>query len=273
MESATQLASGLCSLFLLGSVGTVGVRATIRAQALPQVPAASASAPASSSTQLTLEDRADIFMARKSYSDALDYYGRALRQNPSDKVVSSKIWNKIGIAYQQDDQLALARKAYNKAIHFNEKMAEAWNNMGTTYFFENKYKKSLKYYQHAIAIDPNSPSFHVNLGTSYSRIKQYAEAVDEYRVALTLDPTVLAQFGGNGTVVQPRQVDADYFFYLAKVFASLGRTAEAVRYLRRSFEEGFDNFKKLDEDPDFVKISKDPIYGELRSNPPVAIKD
>ncbi|HEV2380919.1 MAG TPA: tetratricopeptide repeat protein [Terriglobia bacterium] len=273
MEAATQVASGLCSLFLLGSVGTVGVRATIGAQALPQVPAASASAPASSPSQLSLEDRADIFMARKSYADALDYYGRALREHPSDKLASAKIWNKIGIAYQQDDQLALARKAYNKAIHFNDNMAEAWNNMGTTYFFENKYKKSLKYYQHSIAIDPNSPSFHVNLGTSYSRIKRYAEAIDEYRVALTLDPTVLAQFGGNGTVVQPREVDADYFFYLAKVFASLGRTPEAVRYLRRAFEEGFDNFKKLDQDPDFLKISKDPVYSELRTNPPLAIKD
>ena len=269
MVAATQLASGLCSLFFLGSVGTVGVRATIHAPSLPQVPAASAPA----SPQLTLEDRADIFMARKSYDDALDYYGRALRQDSADKVGSARVWNKIGIAYQQQDQLALARKAYGKALHFNEAMAEAWNNMGTTYFFQNKFKKSLKYYQHAIALDPNSPSFHVNLGTSYSRIKQYAEAVDEYRVALTLDPTVLARYGGNGTVVQPREVDAEYFFYLAKVFASLGRTPEAVRYLRRAFEEGFDNFKKLDQDPDFLKISKDPTYSELRSNPPVAIKD
>ena len=269
MVAATQFASGLCSLFMLGSVGTVGVRATIHPQGLNPPPSASAS----HSAELTLEDRADIFMARKSYADALDYYGRALRQNTSDKAASAKVWNKIGIAYQQSDQLPLARKSYKQALHFNDNMAEAWNNMGTTYFFENKYKKSIKYYQHAIALDPNSPSFHVNLGTSYSRLKQYAEAVDEYRVALTLDPTVLAQFGGNGTVVQPREVDADYFFYLAKVFASLGRTPEAIRYLRRAFEEGFSNFKMLDEDPDFLKISKDPTYSELRGNPPQAIKD
>jgi len=268
MEIATQLASGFCSLFLLGSVGTVGVRATIHAQAIPQVQADSDSSP----KELTLEDRADIFMARKSYPDALDYYGRALRK-AADKTASAKLWNKIGIAYQQEDQLGLARKAYKEALQFNDNMAEAWNNMGTTYFFESKYKKSIKYYQHAIALEPNSPSFHVNLGTSYSRIKEYADAVDEYRVALTLDPTVLAQFAGNGTVVQPREVDADYFFYLAKVFASLGRTPEAVRYLRRAFEEGFDNLKKLDADPDFLKISKDPTYSELRSIPPLAIKD
>jgi hypothetical protein len=68
-------------------------------------------------------------------------------------------------------------------------------------------------------------------------------------------------------------VDADYYFYLAKVFASLGRAPEAVRYLRHAFEDGFDNFKMLDQDPDFLKISKDPSYTELRKSPPVAIKD
>jgi tetratricopeptide (TPR) repeat protein len=267
MQAAIQLASGLCSLFLLGSVGTVGVKATIHAGAVPQA-ALSDSTP----RELSLEDRGDIFMARKSYADALDYYGRALHKTP-DKPASAKLWNKIGIAYQQEDQLQLARKAYKQALHCNGNLPEAWNNMGTTYFFEDKFKKSVKYYQHAIVLDPNAPSFHVNLGTSYSRIKQYGEAVDEYRVALTLDPTILAHFGGNGTIVQPREVDADYYFYLAKVFASLGRTPEAVRYLRRAFEEGFHNLKKLDEDPDFVKISKDPTYSELRNNPPQAIKD
>ena len=212
-------------------------------------------------------------MARKNYADALDYYGRALRQPNHDKNATAAIWNKIGIALQTEDLYLPARKAYNKAVRLNHNMSEAWNNLGTTYFFANKYKRSIKYYQHAIAIDPNSATFHVNLGTSYSRVKKYAEAVDEYRAALTLDPTILVQHATGGTVVQPRSVDADYFFYLAKVFASLGRTPEAVRYLRRAFEEGFDNFKKLDQDPDFLKISKDPAYAELRKSPPVPLKD
>ncbi|HEY6290228.1 MAG TPA: tetratricopeptide repeat protein [Terriglobia bacterium] len=238
---------------------------------MPQPPAASAAAPAS--TELTAEQRADIFMARKNYDDALDYYARALRQGTSDKHTTAGIWNKMGIAFQQEDEYLMARKAYSKAAHLNPSMSEAWNNLGTTYFFEEKYKKSIRFYDHAIALDPDSATFHVNLGTSYSRVKKYPQAVEEYRVALTLDPTILAQHAAGGTVIQPRSVDADYFFYLAKVFASLGRAPEAVRYLRRAFEEGFNNFKKLDEDPDFLKISKDPAYSQLRKSPPLALKD
>ncbi len=65
----------------------------------------------------------------------------------------------------------------------------------------------------------------------------------------------------------------EFYFYLAKVFASLGRTEEAVRYLRRAFEDGLQDHKRIDDDPDFQKISHDPSYVELMKNPPLAIKD
>jgi len=46
-----------------------------------------------------------------------------------------------------------------------------------------------------------------------------------------------------------------------------------VRYLRRALEDGFNDQKMLDEDPDLKKISQFPDYVELRKNPPKAIKD
>jgi tetratricopeptide (TPR) repeat protein len=271
MELSNELASALCFFSLLGSVGVLGVGARAQTESLPQAVASQAQETAT--PKITLQQRADIFMARKNYSDAVDFYSRALRQEASSPVDAAVVWNKLGIAYQQQNYYTAARKAYEKSLRLNQHAPEAWNNLGTTYFFATKYKKSVKYYQHAIALDPSSPAFHVNLGTSYTHIKKYPEAVEEYRVALTLDPTILSEHGTNGTVMQPRLVDAEYFFYLAKVFASLGRAPEAVRYLRRAFEEGFDNVKRLDQDPDFLKISKNPEYAALRKNPPSALKD
>ena len=267
MEGFTQAASSFCFFLALGSLGSVGARVVPRTKGL-QAPSATAQQPARS--ELTPEQRGDIFMARKSYADAVDYYMRALRQEHSHEAAAI-IWNKTGISLQQEDQYLAARKAYKKALGLNPDLSEAWNNLGTTFFLQNKFSKSVKYYDHAIALDPSSASFHVNLGTSYTRMKKFGQAVDEYRAALTLDPTILAAHSTSGTVVQPRHVDADYFFYMAKVFASLGRTPEAVSYLRRAFEEGFKNMKQLDQDPDFLKISKDSDYLALRNSPPVAI--
>jgi tetratricopeptide (TPR) repeat protein len=220
--------------------------------------------------EITLEDRADIFMARKAYADAVDYYQRAMREG---RASDPSLWNKLGIAYQQQLNFKAARKAYKKAIKFNKLFAEAWNNMGTTYYLQEKAKKSIKYYREALKLNPMSASFHVNMGTSLYKRKKIPEALQEYRTALALDPNVLTDRSAMGTVLQAQGADAKFYFYLAKVFASLGRPAEAVRYLRRAFEDGFSNPKQLDDDPDFKKISEYPAYVELRNNPPVPIKD
>ena len=229
------------------------------------------SSPPPKTGTLGLEQRADIFMARKAYSDAVDYYERALKQKGRKDPF---IWNKLGIAYQQMQNMGAARRAYKQSVRLKRDFAEPWNNHGTTYFLEKRAKKSLKYYWQAIKLNPSNASFHVNLGTSYYTLKKIPEAIEEYRTALSLDPNVLTQHSTMGTTVSAgRGADAKYFFYMAKVFASLGRVDEAVRYLRRAFEDGFDQFRLLDEDPDFQKIAQLPAYVELRNNPPKAIKD
>jgi len=60
---------------------------------------------------------------------------------------------------------------------------------------------------------------------------------------------------------------------MAKAFASVGDEEEAVHYLRRALEDGFNDRKRIDDDPDFKKISQFPAFVELMRNPPVAIKN
>jgi len=214
---------------------------------------------------LTFEQRADVSMARKAYAEAVDYYRRALKQvNDAD----ASLWNKLGIAYQQQLDYRQARKAYNQAVRRRRDFAEAWNNLGTTYFLANSFKKAIRYYARAIELNPNSAPFHLNLGTAYYRRKKYAEAVEEFRVALMLDPNALTSESRVGVVVKTRDADVEYYFYMAKVFASLGRVEEAVRYLRRAFEDGFKDFRRVEEDSDFKKISEHAAFIELMKNPP-----
>jgi tetratricopeptide (TPR) repeat protein len=218
---------------------------------------------------VTLEERADIYMARKSYLSAIDYYNQALRQEGSN----AGLWNKLGIAYQLEMNFGAARKAYKEAARRKTDFAEPWNNLGTTYFMENKFKKSVKYYRQALKRSPASASFHMNLGASYSRMKKFPRAFEEYQEALRLDPNVLKEHSATATVVQARGADVEFYYYLAKAFAQRAQPEEAVRYLRRALEDGFKDFKRLDGDPDFQKLSHYPAYVELRKNLPVAISD
>jgi tetratricopeptide (TPR) repeat protein len=138
---------------------------------------------------------------------------------------------------------------------------------------QDKYGKSVKYYLRALALDPKSPSYHLNLGTSYFHMKKYNESVEEYRTALSLNPNIFAQRSAFGTTIEARGTDPEYYFYLGKVYASLGRVDEAVHSLRRALEDGFKDRKRILNDPDFMKISQNPAYVELMNNPPVGIKD
>jgi len=224
-------------------------------------------------TTISLEERADIYMARKSYADAVDYYYRALQQPELATPGAATLWNKIGIAFQQENNFRAAQKAYERAMRLRADFSEPWNNLGTTYFMENNFKKSIKYYLRAIKLNPSSASYHMNLGTAYYQRKKYKVAVEEYKTALTLDPNLLSERSSEGTVMQTRGADANFYFYLAKSFATVGRADEAVRYLRRAFEDGFKDQKRLAADPDIQKISQYPAYVELMKNLPVAIQD
>lgn len=224
---------------------------------------------AQTAKSLSIEERADIFMARKEYADAIDYYRRALRLDASN----AGLWNKLGIAFQLEMDYRAARKCYKESTHKQADFAEPWNNLGTTYYLTGKYGRSVKYYARAVDLGPKSASFHMNLGAAYSQMKKFPEAIQQYRAALELDPNVLNEHSSTAAIVQARNADIEFYFYLAKVFASLSRPDDSVRYLRRALEDGFKDFKRLDDDPDFKKISTYPAYVELRKNIPVAISD
>src|SRR5215472_680164 len=72
-------------------------------QPKPPVPVPAPPAP----VQLDPEKRADILMARKMYSEAVEVY----KQGPQDSAV---VTNKIGIAYHQMLQIEPARRYYEK---------------------------------------------------------------------------------------------------------------------------------------------------------------
>ena len=262
-------------LVLSITLAAMFVMARAHAQSAPAAPATSQASTFSPNTAQTPakpvspEERADIFMARKAYADAIDYYRRALKRDAAN----AGIWNKLGIAYQLQMDYRDARKSYKESTHKQADFAEPWNNLGTTYYLQGKYRRSVKYYTHAVELGPGAASFHLNLGAAYSQMKKFPEAIQQYRQALKIDPNVLTEHSSTAAVVQARGADVEFYFCLAKAFASLARPDDSVRFLRRALEDGFKDFKRLDDDPDFQKISKYPAYVELRKNLPVAIPD
>jgi tetratricopeptide (TPR) repeat protein len=214
-------------------------------------------------SSLSPEQRGDIFMARKMYRDAIEAYG----QGPQDNAV---LWNKAGIAWHQLGQLDRAKADYERALKLKPTYAEAINNIGAVYYAQKSYRRAIAAYKKALLIMPASASFHKNLGSAYFARKLDKESMAEYQEALRLDPETFENRSVFGTILEESNV-ADrgrYHYYLAKLYAQANRTGLSIQYLRKAFEEGFHDKKKLEQDPDFQAMRDLPEFQELLASEP-----
>ncbi|MGE5646893.1 MAG: tetratricopeptide repeat protein [Acidobacteriota bacterium] len=227
------------------------------APALPDAPLSIPAAEPVKPETLTPEKRADIFMARKMYREAIEQY----REMPQDAV----ILNKIGIAYHQMMDLQTARRYYERAIKANPKYSEAVNNLGTVYYARKNYGRAVRQYQKALKLTPASASIYSNLGTAYFARKKYKEAFEAYQEALKLDPEVFEHRSSYGVLLQERTVEerSRFHFYLAKVYAKSGMNDRALTYIRKALEEGFKEKNKFLEDPEFAGLKDNAEFQQL----------
>jgi tetratricopeptide (TPR) repeat protein len=216
--------------------------------------------------KLTPEQRADIYMARKMFREAVETYQLT---NPMTPVVE----NKIGIAYQQQNDLETAKKYYERAIKENPKYAEAINNRGTIEYARKNFRRATGLYKKALNLEPRSASFLSNLGTAWFARHNYKEAFDYYQQALAIDPEVFERHGSTGSVLEERDVQerAKFNYYMARVYAKSGKNELALQYIRKAIEGGFKDKKKFLEEDDFAGLRKLPEFDDLMKLEPRAL--
>ena len=195
------------------------------------------------------EQRGDIFMARKMYREAIDIYTQGDQKSPVT-------WNKIGIAWHSMANLQMARKSYEKAMKLDKKYPDAVNNLGTVYYADKNFTAAITRYKKAIDLSPRAASFWSNLGTAYYARGKYPLMMDAYTKAMELDPQIFEHKGGVGTELQERSVAdrAKYHFEMAKMYAKMGKTDQALLNLRRSLEEGFKEKEKIPKMVEFAGL-------------------
>jgi tetratricopeptide (TPR) repeat protein len=200
---------------------------------------------------LTPEMRADIFMARKMYREAIETYQQCDLKSPV-------IVNKLGIAHHQMLDLAGAKKHYERAIKIDPKYSEAINNLGTVHYAKRSYRRAISQYKKALKLSPYSASIHSNLGTAYFARKKYKDAAQAYEKALSLDPDVFEHRSSHGVLLQERSVQerAKFYYYMAKTYAKAGVVERALIYTRKALEEGFQDRKKFQEEPEFAGLQE-----------------
>jgi len=215
------------------------------------------------------ELRADIMMARKQYSDAIEAYEELLKKEPKNV----ELLNKVGVGYSNLTKLDKAKKYYERAIKADAKYASALNNLGTVHFYQKRFKRAIKVYQRAIAVKPDAATFHSNAGHAWFADKKYPEAIAAWSRAIEIDPQVFEHRGSaGGTVLQTSSVEQRslFYFYMAKTYAGLGNAERCANFLKRAIDEGYKNIAAIEKDPAFASVINDPLVKEALQTPPPA---
>ncbi len=206
---------------------------------------------------LSAEMQGDIMMAHQRYIAALDAY----RQGPDDSPI---LWNKMGIANHHMFNLREAQKDYEKALKLDPSYPEALNNLGAVYYGQKQYRDAEHAYKKAIKLNPKSAIFYSNLGTAYLAEGKYKKGAQSYRTALALDPNVFETDPATKiSEIGPTHEIATLNYLLAKTYAEAGRKTEALFYLHKAINEGFNDRKKLLEEKEFAILRDVPEFQRM----------
>jgi tetratricopeptide (TPR) repeat protein len=198
--------------------------------------------------ELSPEMQGDLYMARRQYVAAINAYQHA-------ELKKSLTWTKIGVAYHHLFAMDEAMKAYEMALRLDSHNGDALNNIGAVYHAKRDYGKASKYYKKALKYSPHSAAVYCNLGTTYFAAHKYKDAEKAYGRAFAIDPNAFnhdtsASIDEGST--KEERIAQNY--YLARAFARAGQRDQALFYLRKAFDEGFHDRRKLKDEQDFAML-------------------
>jgi superkiller protein 3 len=191
--------------------------------------------------------------------------------------------NNLGASLLQQGKVDEAVAEFQKAVALDPKYVAAQLNLGYAYDRKGQIEEAMAQYQKVIALEPGNLFAHNNLGVLYDKKGLYTEAVKEFEQVLQVDPsnatardnlerakssTGIAQereerFAQARKEVEARPNDPRAAYNLGRLHASFGEKEQALKWLAKALELGFDDVKFLKDDPALAPLKDDPRFTGL----------
>jgi tetratricopeptide (TPR) repeat protein len=108
----------------------------------------------------------------KQYDHAVEWIGRAIRQDPKAIYLSS-----LATALQEQGRYEEALKVVDKALQLSPDDAELWRQMGDVLVQQRRYDQALQSYQHALKLNPDHADALYKIGALLEQFGRYDEAI------------------------------------------------------------------------------------------------
>lgn len=125
-----------------------------------------------------------IYKSLMELDKSLEYYQKAIRQNPS----YVQAYSNMGNTHHQLGEDTLAIDCYHKAIALNPDYAEAYYNLAIILAEKKMEIEAEQNYIKAIALSPAFAEAYCNLGSLLVQPVRQAEAEEYYRQAIVIKP-------------------------------------------------------------------------------------
>jgi len=183
-----------------------------------------------------------LLTAQGKTGKAMAYYSKALTLDPDN----IQLHNNIGNILAKQGRFDEAIKHYTRALEINPKQIITLNNMGNALLAIGKYDEAIRQYQAALSIDPKFKNALYNLAMVYAVKKDYAKSIDAFKRILTLEPK-----------------NAVAAYDIACIYSRQNKKEEAVKWLKKAVDMGYNNRKMIKTDQDLENIRSTPYYKSL----------
>ncbi len=207
--------------------------------------------------------------------------GAARGQNKAADAAAQQ--NARGAALLKDGKFEEAVAELQKAADAAPTSAVIQSNLAYAYDRQGRTEEAVAAYRKALELDPKNTIVRNNLANLYSKQGLYEDAAREYEDLVQRDPgnttakTNLDAMVKNKTVLQERKEqvssalqgadskpkDPQAAYNAARVYARLGDADQALSWLNKALDLGYDQFDYLSLDPSLVNLKKDPRFMKL----------
>lgn len=122
------------------------------------------------------ENLAQVYLAKKEYSKAINSYEKAVKLNPQ----SPELLFGLALTYKKIRNFEEAIKIYNKVLEINPNFPQVYYNLAVIYTETGDLNKTISCYQKVIELSPNDLEAKYFLGLAYMQQKNYKEGLKYY---------------------------------------------------------------------------------------------
>ena len=241
---------------------------------------------------------ANLYMTGGSKENAENHYREALALN--DEMAEAH--TNLGLLLEEKGYTNEALDHYQKAVELKPNYAPPYNNIGNIFARKNDFESAIPYYHEAIRLEPSFDDAQANLGIALMRTGDIQGAKDHFQSALEANPTnqrarsgleliqssTGAASGQTSPEILHRQALAhaargEYdlavkafkqilemlpsepgtCYNIACMYAQMGRVNDAIAWLTRAIQNGYENWDAIEHDPDLDGIRESEAFKTL----------